>query len=213
MWFGNTEAGNDETKSHSAVLPISAALAAWVLAIGIGASLGLFAKHETTAAAVALAEVDSEWTVESGTLAISVVQLSSDVQGQFADWTAAITFDETAEGTLGNVTVTIAIPSVTIGSVTSEALKPEYFNADAHPTAEFVADITRADTGYLASGALTLKGKTVPVDLPFDLVLDGNRAEMQGSVTVDRRDFGIGPESESSVKHPVNISVELVATR
>ena len=66
------------------------AAAAWIVAIGIGASLGLFERHEITAVAVALAEVDSDWTVETGTIAITVKQLGSDVQGSFADWTAAI---------------------------------------------------------------------------------------------------------------------------
>lgn len=212
MWFGTAEGGSEGAKPGKST-PIAAALAVWVAAIGIGASLGLFTGHESTSQAVALAEVDSDWQVESGTLAITVNQLNSDVSGSFADWTAAITFDETAEGIMGNVDVTIAIPSLTLGSVTAEALKPEYFNAEAHPTANFAAEITRAETGYLATGTLTIKGNAVPIELPFDLILDGDRAEMTGGLTVDRRDFGIGPEAESSVKHRVVISVDLVATR
>ena len=212
MWFGTAEGGSDGAKPGK-LAPLAGALAAWVVAIGIGASLGLFQGHESTSQAVALAEVDSDWQVESGTLAITVNQLGSDVGGQFNDWTAAITFDETAEGVMGNVEVTIAIPSLTLGSVTAEALKPEYFNAEAHPTATFTADITRTDTGYVATGDLTIKESSVPVELPFDLKLDGDRAEMTGGLTVDRRDFGIGPEAESSVKPPVEISVGLTATR
>ncbi len=212
MWFGTEEGGSDGAKPGK-LAPLAGALTAWVVAIGIGASLGLFQGHESTSQAVALAEVDSDWQVESGTLAITVNQLGSDVGGRFNDWTAAITFDETAEGVMGNVEVTIAIPSLTLGSVTAEALKPEYFNAEAHPTATFTADITRTDTGYVATGDLTIKESSVPVELPFDLRLDGDRAEMTGGLTVDRRDFGIGPEAESSVKHPVEISVGLTATR
>jgi cytochrome b561/polyisoprenoid-binding protein YceI len=212
MWFGKSEGGAD-IRPGSKTMPVLGAIAAWVVAIGVGASLGLFEKHESTAVAVALAEVDSEWQVESGTLGITVNQLGSEVNGSFGDWTAAITFDETAEGVMGNVDVTVAIPSLTLGSVTQEALKSEYFNAEAHPTASFNAEITRAETGYLARGTLTIKGTAVPVELPFELTIDGDRAQMSGGMTVDRRDFGIGPESESSVKHPVDISVELTATR
>lgn len=212
MWFGKTEGGSG-IKPGGVFAPLFGACAAWIVAIGIGAALGLFEKHESTAVAVALAEVESDWQVESGTIAITVKQLSSDVQGNFADWTAAITFDETAEGVMGDVDVTIAIPSLTLGSVTDEALKPEYFNAEAHPTAQFIADITKADAGFLATGTLTLKGNTVPVELPFDLAIDGDRATMSGALTLDRRDFGIGGESESAVGHPVAVLVDLVATR
>ena len=212
VWFGKAEGGAG-IKPGSKTAPVVGAVAAWIVAIGIGASLGLFEKHESTAVAVALTEVESDWAVETGTIAISVKQLGSDVQGSFADWTAAITFDETAQGVMGDVDVTVSIPSLTLGSVTEEALKPEYFDAGTHPTAKFLAEITRTDAAYVATGTLTIKGQSVPVVLPFDLTLDGDRAEMTGSLTVDRRDFGIGGESESSVGHLVAINVELTATR
>ena len=213
MWFGRAEGGSDTKAGHGTVLPFAGAVLAWGLAIGIGATLGLFKAHDSTASAVALEQVESDWQVESGTLAITVNQLGSDVNGTFGDWTAAITFDETASGVMGDVEVTVAIPSLTLGSVTQEALKAEYFNAEAHPTASFTAEITRAESGFLATGTLTIKGNTVPATLPFELTIDGDRAEMTGGMTVDRRDFGIGPESESSVRHPVVISVDLTATR
>ncbi|MEM7752845.1 MAG: cytochrome b/b6 domain-containing protein [Pseudomonadota bacterium] len=212
MWFGKAEGGIAIAKSGKAAT-VGAAVAVWAVAIGIGSSLGLFETRESTAAAVALAEVESDWQVESGTLGIQVVQLSSDVQGSFADWTAAITFDENATGPLGDVDVTISIPSLTLGSVTSEAMGAEYFDAATHPTARFVADITRAEEGYLASGTLTIKGAEVPVELPFSLTIEGDRAEMAGALTLDRRDFGIGGSDESAVKYPVEVLVDLVATR
>ncbi len=210
MWFGSSEGGSDG-KRDGKLAPVISAVAAWVVAVGIGASLGLFEKHESTATAVALALVKSDWQVESGTLEISVKQLGSDVTGNFADWTAAITFDETADGAMGDVDVTIAIPSLKLGSVTSQALGADYFDAEGHPTARFMAEITRADEGFVATGTLTIKGNEIPVALPFALVLDGGRAEMSGQLTLDRRDFGIGDESESSVGHPVGVSVDLVA--
>ena len=56
-------------------------------------------------------------------MSISVVQFGSDVTGSFADWTAAIAFNETAtDGKHGEVEATIAITSLTLGSVTDQAL-------------------------------------------------------------------------------------------
>ncbi len=213
MWFGWTEAGAG-VKPASTSAPIYAAVAAWAVAIGIGASLGLFEKHESTAIAVALAEVDSDWTVETGELAITVKQLGSDVRGSFADWTAAITFDETAEGVMGDVDVTIAIPSLTLGSVTAQAMGADFFNANEHPTASFVADITRDGDAFVATGSLTIKGTMIPVALLFALSLDGDQAEMSGQLTLDRRDFGIGTGTdEGSLGFSVVVDVTLSASR
>lgn len=213
MWFGSAE-GGEPAQKNSSLAPAFAAACAWAIAIGIGASIGLFEKHESTAVAVALAEVDSDWQVHNGTLAITVKQLGSDVQGSFADWTAAITFDESAEGVMGDVDVTIAIPSLTLGSVTDQAMGTDFFNANAHPTASFIAEITRDADGYVAAGTLTIKGTAIPIALPFSLNVDGDCANMSGQVSLDRRDFGIGAGTdEGSLGFGVTVDVELTAVR
>ncbi|MGR3512496.1 MAG: cytochrome b/b6 domain-containing protein [Paracoccaceae bacterium] len=213
MWFGTSEGGADAKKAGKLV-PIFAAVSAWIVAIGIGASIGLFEKHESTAVAVALAEVESDWQVQEGTLAITVKQLGSDVQGSFANWTAAITFDESAEGIMGDVDVTIAIASLILGSVTGQAMGADFFNAEAHPTARFVADITQVKGDYLATGTLTIKGTKIPVELPFALTLNGDEAQMNGQLTLDRRDFGIGTGTdEGSLGFGVVVDVDLTAVR
>lgn len=212
MWFGDAEGGDTATGGH--VAPAFGALAVWAWAIGIGAALGQFDGHEANAAAVALDEVASDWQVESGTLAISVQQMGSEMEGSFADWTAAISFDENADGVMGEADVTIAIPSLTLGSVTSQALGADYFNAEAHPTAQFSAEITEAETGYVANGTLTIRDNTVPVTLPFSLALNGDRAEMAGQLVLDRREFGIGTGTgESTLAFDVVVDVELTAVR
>ncbi|MDJ0627162.1 MAG: cytochrome b/b6 domain-containing protein [Rhodobacter sp.] len=156
------------------------------------------------------------WTVTEGTLGITVQQLGSAVAGSFADWSADIAFDETAaNGRHGTVDVQIAIASLALGSVTSQALGPDFFAADAHPDAGFTADILAAETGYLADGSLTLRGTKVPVSLPFTLDIDGSTARMTGTTTLDRRDFGIGESypDESSVGFSVAVEITLAATR
>ncbi|MDJ0640011.1 MAG: cytochrome b/b6 domain-containing protein [Paracoccaceae bacterium] len=214
MWFGSAE-GGEATARHAMFVPFGAAVASWAAAIAVGASLGLFAHEDTGATEVALTEVSSDWQVQEGTLAIKVTQLGSEVAGSFADWTAAISFDETATGKMGDVEVTISIPSLTLGSVTAQAMGPDFFNAESFPTAEFVADIARDGEVYVATGTLTIRDQTVPVTMPFDLALNGDRAEMTGALTLDRRDFGIGAgmTDESSLGFAVVVDVALVATR
>lgn len=193
--------------------PMLAALALY--AAGTGLALALVAPTAEPAPAK-LAAAASGWKVTEGTLDFTAKQLGQDVTGSFADWTAAINFDETPiDGRNGDVTVTIATDSLTLGSVTAQARTAEFFDTAAHPTASFAASIVPAETGYLAEGVLTLRGAPVPVALPFTLVVEGRTARMAGEVTLDRRAFGIGPSypDEKTVGFPVVVSVRLTAER
>ncbi|MGR3313959.1 cytochrome b/b6 domain-containing protein [Roseovarius indicus] len=199
-------------------LPVITALAVWALAIGGGAAAGLFPQSGTeTTQTAALAEVESDWQVQNGTLSITVSQMGSDVSGSFSDWTAEIAYSEEpdADGKHGDVTVTVSIPSLTLGSVTDQAMGPDYFDAETHPTATFAADILAQGDGHVADGTLTIKDQSVPVPLPFTLTIDGDTATANGALTVDRRDFdiGLGTKDEGTLGFTVDISFELTAKR
>lgn len=195
--------------------PVMAAIALWLAALGLSAAM---AGSKTEAAPEALAEVTSQWQVETGNIEIAVVQFGSEITGSFADWTSVITFDETvptADITVGNVETTVSIPSLTLGSVTGQALGPDFFAATDHPTAVFKADIRHASDGYEAIGTLTIKDQTAPLTLPFGLSVDGNRAEMRGDLTLDRRSFGIGDNvnDPATLGFDVRVKITLTAVR
>ena len=216
MWFGRADTPST-SGTHRHTAPIALALTFWAASLSIGAALGAYAPHGGPAAqAAALEQVQSDWQVQSGTLGLTVTQLGSDVSGTFNDWTAAISFDETVQnGIAGTVDVTIAIGALTLGSVTSQAMGPDYFNTDAFPTATYVADILPVTDGYEAQGTLTIKDQSMPLTLPFGLSLDGDSAWMIAGTTLDRRTFGIGDNmtDEGSLGFSVSINVELMATR
>lgn len=215
MLPGETDLPSPPAKQPGHLRPALTAVAVWAIALGIGNTAGLFTPEDRSYAA-ALAEVSSEWQVQSGTLEIAVQQFGAEVRGEFADWTAEIAFSETlTDGKHGTVTVTIAIGSLTLGSVTDQALGADYLNATEFPTATYVADLLPADNGYLAKGELTINGHAVPIDLPFELTLDGNAADMTGTVSLDRRAFHVGDDmtDESSLGFGVEVNVALTATR
>ena len=209
---------------RTSLLPPAAAAGAIAAAVAIGGALGLYApeaRATDTASLPALDAAPSGWTVQDGTLAIAVNQFGSRVEGAFSDWTAAIEFDEAAdaEGSHGSVEVTVNVGSLTLGSVTDQALGAEFFAASEFPRAVFAADITAAPEGseadYVAAGALSLRGAEVPVTLPFTLALDGDQATAEGVATVDRLDFGMGEqyEGDDTVARAVEILVSLEAAR
>ncbi|WP_372572942.1 cytochrome b/b6 domain-containing protein [Ruegeria jejuensis] len=209
-------------EQHRSALPPIAALIAWGAAITGGAMIGAFnhGAHEHGdhhhEEASQLAEVQSDWQVEDGSLGISVIQLGSKVDGSFADWTASISFDAPdAPSKAGDVEVVVSIPSLTLGSVTGQALGADFFDATQFPTANFTAELYKTETGYEARGPLTIRDQSVDVVLPFDLALDGDRAEMTGSLQLNRLDFGIGQSmpDESSLAFDVEVAVSLTAKR
>ncbi len=216
MWFSTTNA--PETAPHTGgLLPFAAAVLVWAGAVATGSALGLYAHESTQTQIATLEDVSSDWQVTDGTLQIVVRQLGTDVTGSFENWTADITFDDTAPlGQVGRVEVTVAIGSLTLGSVTSQALGVDYFDAQTHPTAVFFGVLIALDDDrFEATGSLTIKGQSIPLTLPFTLDIADATARMAGQVTLDRRSFGIGDTmtDEASLGFGVDVRVALTAQR
>jgi cytochrome b561/polyisoprenoid-binding protein YceI len=207
-----------KTSHHTA--PALMAIGIWAAAIGIalGASAPSNAPSNAPPAdqAPTLAQVASQWQVTQGNLGITVQQFGQAVTGEFSDWTANIAFDPQAQtGILGNVTVTVAIGSLTLGGVTQQALGDEFLQSNTFETAIFTGPITATNAGYVVEGTLNLAGETLPLTLPFDLTLEGDTATAQGATQLNRLDFGIGTayRDENSVGFGVDIQFDLTATR
>ena len=137
--------------------------------------------------------------------------------GSFADWQAAIDFDEAerADGTHGSVAVSVSTGSLTLGSVSSQATSADFLASEAFPIAEVEAVISAAEADYVAEGTISIRDVEVPLVLPFTLAMEGDRAEMVGQATLDRRDFGMGESypDESSVGFSVVVDIVLSARR
>ncbi|MBS1303604.1 cytochrome b/b6 domain-containing protein [Loktanella sp. SALINAS62] len=213
MWFGTVALPRVPHHRTPVIAPV---LAVVVLMAGAGTGVALSVTGSDQQTAAALEQVASDWTVQDGNVSITVIQMGSEVTGQFADWTASISFDPQAEAEAGTVDVTVAIGSLSLGSVTDQAMGADFFNTDAFPTASFSAPILRQDDGsYIADGTLTLKGTQAPVTLPFDLVLDGDTATASGQTSLNRQTFGIGESMTTSdnLGFDVVLDVTLTATR
>ena len=211
MWFGASNAPKT-TGEHSTILPLGSALIAWAAALFIGTAIGVFEHGDQAQETAALETVASDWTVQSGAISIKIDQFGSEVTGSFEDWTAAITFDP--DTGLGTAEVTIAITSLTLGSVTSQALGPDFFDTATFQTAVFAADLTPTADGHMASGTLQIRDKTLPIEMPFALSTADGVTSMQAMTTLNRLDFDIGKGmgDESSLKFPVDVQIMLTAT-
>lgn len=200
-----------ESVSHSALYPALAALLAWGAILGVGVALS---PQPANVVPPAMTNAENgNWAVTDGTLSFTVRQMGQDVTGNFAGWQATIIYDEGTK--TGTTNVTIPLSGMTLGAVTTQAAGPEFFDVGAHPTAIFNAGIDDQDGQLVAAGTLSLKGQDVPMTLPFTLAIDGDTATMSGQITLDRRDFGMGPSypDESTVGFGVVVDVELRASR
>lgn len=196
-------------------LPLLAASLIWVGIISAGAAPALMSVTAPASPAL-VAAAPGDWQVRQGTLALTIRQMGSPVQGEFTDWTAQISFtDDPSQQVNGRVRVEVTIASLSLGSVTGQAMGGDFFDEATHPRAVFEGDILRRDAGFVADGTLTIKGNAVPVALPFDLVLSDDQAQMTGTLTLDRRDFGIGGSvtEEGTLAYGVDIAVNLTAQR
>ena len=202
-----------EMAKHSRA-PAGVAAMIWALVVGVGGGIGFTNASASNLAAPELAEVSSDWTVQDGSITIHVTQFGSEVVGTFATWNAAIRFDpETPSEKAGSVETTISIPSLTLGSVTDQAMGADFFDAANHPQAVFKADLIKEPDGYAAVGTLRIKENEVPLTLPFFLNINDGTAKMRGDLTLDRRDYGIGDNmaDEGSLAFNVKVRIELTA--
>ncbi|RSK42380.1 YceI family protein [Hymenobacter perfusus] len=96
---------------------------------------------------------------------------------------------------------------------------PDFFDVATHPTAVFVLSEVRAGR---ASGQLTLRGITKPVQFPLTLTpLPGGPLRATGTVTLDRTQFGINHNSSSffqnlgsyAIRNEFTLAFDVVATR
>jgi polyisoprenoid-binding protein YceI len=96
------------------------------------------------------------------------------------------------------------------------AQSAEWFDSRNHPEVRYrlVRLTPRAEGDWLALGDVTIKGRVVIVETPVALAIGDGRAEAQGTVVFDRRDFAIGTGISRlfvTVGAEVSVSFDLVA--
>ncbi len=172
------------------------------------------------AAAPAWAEAP-RWQVDApaSRLGFAAEMAGVGFEGRFGTWTADIRFDpDTLKDT--KITVRIDMASARTGDADRDGALPgrEWFDVARHPVAVFAArKVTRVSDGrYVAHGALTLRGVTRRIDLPFTLTQKDGTAQMQSALVLDRTQFGVGQgqwQSNDPVKTQVTVTVRLTASR
>lgn len=174
----------------------------------------------TAASDMAVAAKAVPWKLEKGGhLGFSAEYSGEAIKGTFNRWDAAIVFDpEDLAGS--SIRVTIDLASVDSGDgQRDDMLKGDsFFGTGAQPQARFVSSAIRkrGEGRYVASGTLSLHGKSRPVAVNFNLKIDGDRATVSGNTTLQRLAFGVGEAEFSAtdqLQDAVGVDFSLRATR
>jgi polyisoprenoid-binding protein YceI len=172
-------------------------------------------------AAPALAAPAPSWTVDKAKSQVAFVASMSGqaINGSFKRFDARIAFDP-ANLAGSSVTAVIDTASAATGDTSRDQSlpTPDWFNVAAFPRATFASRSFKSLGGnrYQAAGTLTIRGVARPVVLPFQLVIAGNVAQMRGTVTIDRRWFGVGQgqfASPDSVAAAVKVNIAITARK
>lgn len=141
----------------------------------------------------------SVWAVdrEASSIGFRATQNDKSFDGTFGRWNAAILLDLEAPDVEGSIEALIDLASADAGSNDRNEALPEeaWFNTALHPVAAFRSSVIRptGEGTYEADGTLTIKGITREVVMPFTLAIDeAGRAIADGSVILDRSQFGVG---------------------
>jgi polyisoprenoid-binding protein YceI len=163
--------------------------------------------------------VGAEWRMRpaESSITITATQQGAAFTAVFSKFDCQIRFDP---ADLAQASVVTSVDVVSWDSKSKDrdpyALGPDFFDVAKFPLARF-ATRSFKDLGggkYEAAADLTIRGVTRQVVLPFTLTIDGAVARMQGSLTVNRNDFGIGQGDWAKsdwVGQPVKIDIKLVA--
>ena len=159
----------------------------------------------------------SDWVIDPETSAVTFTlsAFNKEETGQFETFGADISLNPEDLST-ASIRATIETGSVSIsnGQYTSAMRGSAGLGVSDHGEAVFVSEQVEAtETGYAATGTLTIKGQTQPSVLNFTLEITGDRAVAEGQLSITRGEFEIGESSWSDVSEMVEVQVKIEADR
>ena len=136
--------------------------------------------------------------IDAGRSAVSATfrQMGVPVEGKFSKFAGQVRYDPASPGT-AQASVDVDVASFDLGDAqyNQEVRGKEWFDTARFPRASFVSTaIKPIAAGRLeVAGKLTIKGRTVDVNVPLNVRSDGSGANVfEGGVPIRRLAFGIG---------------------
>jgi polyisoprenoid-binding protein YceI len=135
------------------------------------------------------------------------------VTGSFAAPTGAAIVDR-----YGLLSGALVIPAATLS--TGLALRDRhlrghaFFDVERYPEIKFVVDrLNSSRKGHMVSGVLTVRDRSVELDLPVEVVERGaGELVLAGRAVIQREPLGLGHSPLGMIRGPAEVGVDLVLT-
>lgn len=135
------------------------------------------------------------WKPGKATVTFKIRNAGLNVDGSFSGFTGSLVFDPAApEKARLSASVDAASVDTGIGLRNNHLKKEDYFNVAKYPkiTLKSTRIQKKGDNTYVGTFALTLKGTTRTVTIPFTVSQSGETAQFTGEFEINRRDYDVG---------------------
>ncbi len=149
-------------------------------------------------AALQALQAQTPWHPTQASVTFTIDKLGGTAEGSFAGFEGTLLFDPAQpERSRLEASVQTATLKTGIAMRDRHLRSDDYFHAERYPRIHMVSQSVRATpAGYEGRFLLTLKNVTRPVTMPFTFTPQpGGKVRFAGSLTINRRDFGVGPKT------------------
>ena len=149
-------------------------------------------------------------TVSRSAITFKIKNLGVNTDGTIGGLQATVHFNP-ADISKADIEASVDVATINTGnSLRDDHIKSDEFFDVAHfpkISIKLVSVKHKSGNKYAGQFNLTIKNKTLPVEIPFTCTQQGNRAEFTGTFTINRRDYGLG-ENSLTLSDNVIISID-----
>ena len=139
-----------------------------------------------------------EKSLEDSHVKFNIRNLGLNVEGVFESFTSSLDYDKNQPAN-SQFSAKIQVNSINTGinKRDNHLKQEEYFHVEKYPTITFQSkNVSSPEANrLLVRGDLTIKGKTLPIELEVEVSESGGKTRFSITGLLDRRDFGVGGSS------------------
>jgi polyisoprenoid-binding protein YceI len=157
----------------------------------------------------------ADWNVNKTAAIITWDMPNGKHHGTISELDATITFDP-AEAEKGVIKATVKAKSIDAGNLklNDHLQTSDFFDAANHPDITFIGEsIDKNDSGFVATGKLTIRDSTHTVKVPFKFIKgEKESSTIKGTMDIFAGDYGLMKKSADGNDRVV-ISIEVPMTK
>lgn len=155
------------------------------------------------------------WKPTKASITFTIRNAGLNVEGSFRGFIGELNFDPNAPEK-GSISGSVEAGTVEtgIGMRNNHLKKAEYFDVATHPriSLKSVKMTRQSGKNYEGTFALTLKGTTRTVSIPFTFSEEGGRYAFSGQLSLNRLDYKVGGKS-LLMSNDVTLKINVEAVR